>query len=221
MADTPSFNRRDLRSPDAFFEAAGRLNRYLGQNRRPVIVAALTAAVLLVGGLATMGYVSASKARDAAAFERARSALETESFAAARIGLDNLAKDGGGIYGDLGAFYAAGLALSEGRLEEAVSAYEAFEARAPTEYLRQAAITSRGHALEQADRAHEALAAYGRAGDIDGPFRRPALLAKARLAESLAEADMATEALERLLELYPGGPDSSALSARLSALSGG
>ena len=45
MADTPSFNRKDLRSPDAFFEAAGRLNRYLGQNRRPVIVAALTAAV--------------------------------------------------------------------------------------------------------------------------------------------------------------------------------
>ena len=219
MPDTPSFSRKDLKAPDAFFEGMGRLNRYVAENRRTVLFGALGVLVLLLGGFGSASYMSTAKVRDAAAFERARTSLEAESFAAARTGLDALANRGGGIYRELAGFYSADLALRQGRFDEAAQAYEAFEARTATDYLRQAAINSRAHALERAERLAEALQAYDQAADIDGPYRLAALRSKARLAELSGQNEQARAALERLLELYPGASDTESLAGRLSELS--
>lgn len=219
MPDTPSFSRKDLKAPDAFFEGAGRLNRYVAKNRGRIVFGALGVIALLVAGFGSASYISAAKARDAAAFERARASLEAESFAAARTGLDALANGGSGVYRELAGFYSADLALRQGRLEEAVQAYEAFETHAPTDYLRQAAINSRAHALERAERVGEALQAYGQAADIDGPYRQAALRSQARLAELSGQKEQARAALERLLELYPGSSDTESLAGRLAELS--
>ncbi len=218
MADTSSFSRKDLKTPDAFFETAGRAQRYVAEHRRTVMGAGAVVVVLLVGGLGSTSYISATKGRDAAAFERARISLDDESFAAARTGLDNLAKSGRGIYGELAGFYAASLALDEDRFDEAAEAYERVAERANTDYLRQAAVNSRGYALEQAGRAGEALAVYREAAAIEGPYRHAALRSQARLAEAQGDAPAARAALERLIELYPGAPDTEALSARLATL---
>ncbi len=219
MAEKEKFDRKDLKEPDQFFETVGKVNRYLEENKSQAALIAgglLAVFLLLVGGRA---YIHNARENAAAAFARALNNLEFNSEAAAKAGFDGLTgASNSGPYGELARLYKADLAARDGDYETATAEYEAFLESADTDYLRQAALMGEAYALEMSGAASKALDNYAKAGDIDGPFTKHALLARLRVADNTADKAAAADAIERLLEKNFSGLNAEELSQRLEEL---
>jgi len=210
---------QDLKEPDTFFETVTEARDYFEENRTKVLAiggAVLAVAVLLI---AARGYYSATRNAAATDFASAVANLEFDSPTAAEGSLDSLAaRSNTGPYGSLGSLYKANLSAESGRYEEAIVQYERFLGSAPTDYLKQVALMGKGFALERAGRAPDAAGAYEQAAALDGPYTKPALSDRARLAEKAGDKAKAIETLKKLLELEGSGAGSSAVEQRLQAL---
>lgn len=209
----------DLKEPDPFFETITQARDYFDENRTQVLAiggAVLAAAVLLIG---VTGYYRSTRDAAATDFARAVANLEFDSPTAAEGSLDSLAaRSNTGPYGTLGSLYKANLAAEAGRYEEALVSYDRFLDSAPTPYLKQVALMGKGYALERTGKDADAAAAYEQAAALEGPYAKPALSDRARLAEKAGDKAKAVETLKKLLELEGSGPGSSAIEQRLQAL---
>jgi TolA-binding protein len=74
------------------------------------------------------------------------------------------------------------------------------------DYLRQLALLKLGEAEEHASGASEALKHYSQAAELPGPYASEALLAKARLLESIGKKAEATETYRSFATRYPQSP---------------
>jgi|GEM_PF-1456307 len=225
MATREKLTRRELeqelKTPDPFFEAIADAREYLEENRNQVLAvggAVLAAAVLIFGAA---GYYSATRNAAATDFANAVANLEFDSPTAAESSLSSLtARSNTGAYGALGALYKANLAAESERYDEAVAGYDGYLASASTPYLKQVALMGKGYALERAGKEPDAAVAYDAAAAIEGPYTKPALSDRARLAEKAGDKPKAVETLRKLLELEGSGAGSAAIEQRLQALQG-
>lgn len=218
MADQAGFSRRALRAPDQFFTTAGKLNRYIRENRRNALIAGLVVVAIAIAGFALNAYGERRSDHAAALFARAVDALANQSTAAAGTAFGNLVKDGHGIYGQLGNLFSADLAVQEGDHEQASQAYQRFTERATSGYLRQIGLMGMAHVSELSGDPTAAGQAYARAAQLDGPYRGQALRGLLRTAEATEDTQSTRRALESLLELYPASPEANDLSRRLGLL---
>jgi len=217
MASKVDFDRKDLKSPDAFFESVGWANRYVQNNRNTVIAATLTVIAIFVAGIVIHRWRE-SRAEDAAAtFLRGADALDANNISSARAALDNVAATSGGIYGQLAKLYEADIALREQRWDDAVKGYDEIAGNGETSYIRQIAQLGKGHALEGKGDATAAVSAYAAASDLDGPFKERALRDRLRTARAANNAAEVSASIKQILELYPDAPDADQLSAEIGA----
>src|SRR5262245_48368446 len=101
MASKVDFDRKDLKSPDAFFESVGWANRYFQSNRTAVIAGAAALIAIFIGGLSIQRWRHGRAEEAAATFLRGADALDANNISSARAALDNVAATSGGIYGQL------------------------------------------------------------------------------------------------------------------------
>ncbi|MFQ5477262.1 MAG: tetratricopeptide repeat protein [Candidatus Binatia bacterium] len=219
MAAEAGFTRKDLKTPDAFFETVGKVNRYVTDNRRSVLT--VTAAVVLVFGAGA--FFSArhtrSEQRAAAAFNRALDAISADSYATAETVLAKLATDSARPYGSLARLYKAGLAQDRGDYATARREYAAFAVAAQTPYLRQIALVGEAFAAEMLSDYEAARSSFEAASHIAAPYREQALRGMLRVADKSGDVEAALEAVNGLLEHFPGASDAGRLAARQQALS--
>jgi len=98
-------------------------------------------------------------------------------------------------------------------------AYQVFlDAGAPTDYLRQLALTRLGQAYEKGGKPAEAQAAFAAAADLVGPFGDEALLGEARVAEEAADSAKARALYEQFLEKYATSDRRALVMSHLIAL---
>jgi len=212
------FDRKDLKTPDAFFENVGRASRYVQENRRLVIGAAVAILTVIVAGIATHEYVERSADTAAATFIRGADALDQNNVASAKAALDNLTGRSG-IYGELGRLYEADLAAREQKWDDALPKYEEVSRGGSTAYIRQIALIGKGFVLENTAKLAEAADAYAAAGDLDGPYREQALRDQIRAARAAGKEDLAKAAISKILDLYPEAADADELSEQLASAS--
>ena len=93
MATKVDFDRKDLKTPDAFFENVGRANQYLQQNRQRVIAISVAAIALFVAVGSWHRYSESQADETAAAFLRATDALDMNSLTTAKAALENVADE--------------------------------------------------------------------------------------------------------------------------------
>jgi len=215
MASKVDFDRKDLKSPDAFFESVGWANRYFQSNRATVIAGVAVLVALFIGGLSISRWRE-SRAEDAAAtFLRGADALDADNISSARAALDNVAATSGGIYGQLANLYEADIALREQRWDDALKGYDQIARDGSTPYIRQIALLGKGHALDGKGDAATALTAYSAASELDGPFKENALRDRLRAARAATNTAEVTATIKKILEAYPETQDADQLAAEL------
>ena len=218
MAADSSFNRKDLKAPDKFFTAFGKALEYVQNNHTRVAAVVGGVALVFVAGAGFSSWRTSLEESDAAAFVRATDAIRSESFTTAAIVLDQLTDEGNRPYGELASLYAARLAYNEDRFEQAAAHYASFASAARTPYLRQIALVGQAAAAEAAGDNTQADKALEMASRIDAPYREPALRARLRVADAGEDSSLALEAIESLLEHFPGLSDAAELSRRQQSL---
>jgi hypothetical protein len=214
MSSKVDFDRKDLKTPDAFFENVGRANRYVQENRRLFIGGLAAVIAVFVTGVALHSYSEHSADEAAATFIRGADALDDNNTASAKAALENLSKRSG-IYGELGRLYEADLAAREQRWDDALPKYEEVSRNGSSPYIRQIALIGQGFVLENTSKLAQAADAYAAAGNLTGPYREQALRDQMRAARAAGNDDVAKAAINKILELYPETPDADQLSAQL------
>lgn len=211
--------QQELKQPDPFFEAIGEAREYYQKNRTQVVAVGAGAVLTLFTVIGGSSWYVTQGTRAATDFSLAVSNLEFDSPSAAEAALRSLeSRTNAGPYQALADLYSGDIAAEAGRLDEAVTEYDAFLASAPTDYLRQIGLMGKAAALEKNGKAAEAAASLDLAAAIDGPYRSAALSDRARLAEEAGDKEVAASNLKKLLELEGSGASAASIERRLQAL---
>jgi predicted negative regulator of RcsB-dependent stress response len=220
VARTQKIRRKDLRQPDEFITLSRRVAAYAEENRTTVL---LVVGAIVTVLLAVVAYGAARASREAGAaraYGQAHVLLADHKYAEAATAFQQVAESyGSTTYGRLAQLQQANALLLGDRPAEAAQAYQAFlDAGAPTDYLRQLALTRLGQAQEKNGKPAEAQAAFAVASDLGGPFGDEALLGQAGLAEQAADSTRARALYEQFLEKYPTSNLRAIVTSRLVAL---
>ena len=164
MTDT-RIDRKDLKTPDAFFQGVGTANRFYQEHRTAVILGSIAVIAVFVGTVSWRSSRTAAAESAAAAFLRATDAVEESSPASARSALENVAKSGEQPYGALAGLYLAELDLKGGDALAAADSYGRATKELDRDYLRQAAMVSQAFSLEKAGKNADAATAYATAAN--------------------------------------------------------
>ncbi len=219
MAKRVQLRPKDLKEPDPFLETVDRVVQYVRANRTRVTVAASGILVLFLATVGWTSYRDRRIDRAAATLARATEAIDTGAYEAARTGLSSVIAEGVEPFAAIARLYLAGIAEQQGSYEEAIQTYDAAGRSDVPEYLRQAALLGKAAVLERTKRPLEAAKAYRAAARLEGPHTEQALRGQLRTAQAAEQTELAREALERLLDKFPGAADADELSARLEELS--
>jgi predicted negative regulator of RcsB-dependent stress response len=219
MSET-HIDRKELKSPDAFFLGVGSVNRFLQENRAVAIGGVLAVVLLFGGAVAWRAQGRRSAENAAAAFLRATDAVEESSFESARSALGAVAAENREPYGSLASLYLAELDLKAGNADAAAAAYGVAAKELNRDYLKQAALVGRAFALETAGKPADAAKAYAEASSVASTYKESALRAQLRTAKSAGDSGLVKAALKGLVEGYPEGADADALSSELASLGG-
>jgi hypothetical protein len=214
------FDRKDLKTPDAFFETLGSANRYLQSHRSRVIAVATILVAVFVAAISLYRWMQHRADETAAAFLRATDALDLDSLSTARTALENMSASAGGVYGELAKLYEADIAVREKRWDDALPRYDEVSRKGDTAYIRQIALLGKAHVLENKGDTAAAAAAYAEAAETDGPFHEQALRDQLRAAKAAGKNDVAAAAINAILDKYPDTPDADDLASELPALGG-
>ena len=212
---------KDLKQPDEFVTATGRVVQWAQDNRSTV----QGIAGLFVLGLLTIVLGSLwSNSRNARANQEFYSAIElygAEQWAEAYEGFDALADSLGGTdYGRLATLYAGRSALKIGRFPEAIEQLEAYLDTDPPAGLEQLARLDLGRAQGENGDAAAANATLREALDQNGPARPEVLIELARVEAAAGRSDEAIALYTRYLEDEPDGPAVDLARSRIRALGG-
>lgn len=213
--------QKELRQPDEFVTATGKVVEWARENPDTVTYGAVGAVVLL---LAIIGFSWWSNSRDANAGRQFYSAIElyqAEQWSEAYDGFAKLAGDlGGTAYGNLAKVYAGRAALKLDKPAEAIPFYRDFLADAPDVALEQLARLNLARGLEATGDAHGARSELDRALELAGPARPEVVLELAGLEESAGNRERALELYGRYLTDEPQGAGKELARNRILALGG-
>jgi predicted negative regulator of RcsB-dependent stress response len=212
---------KDLKQPDEFVTATGRVVQWGQENRSTV--QGLVGLFLLVLLAIVLGSLW-SNSRNGRANQEFYSAIElygAEQWAEAYEGFDALAESLGGTdYGRLAALYAGRSALKIGQPSEATRHLEAYLGTNPPAGLAQLARLDLGRAQASSGDAATASETLREALEQTGPARPEILIELARVEASAGRGDEAIALYTRYLEDEPDGPAVDLARSRIRALGG-
>jgi len=211
-------DRKDLKTPDAFFQGVGTANRFYHEHRAPMIVGTIAVVAIFLGIVSWRSSRNAAADNAAAAFLRATDAVEESSPESARSALTTVAQSGQHPYDALTGLYLAELDLGAGSAEAAADAYGRAAKSLDRDYLRQAALVGQAYALESAGKSADAATAYATAANAATTYKEQALRGQLRAARAANDIGLAKTALQALVDGFPQSPDVDALSAELAQL---
>lgn len=211
-------DRKDLKTPDAFFQGVGTANRFYHEHRVPMVVGTIAIVACFLGIVSWRSSRNAAAESAAAAFLRATDAVEESSPESARSALQTVAESGMKPYGTLTGLYLAELDLKGGNADAAAEAYGRAAKDLDRDYLRQAAMVSQAFAMESAGKNADAATAYATAANAATTYKEQALRGQLRTAKAANDTGLAKAALAALVEGFPQSPDADRLSAELASL---
>jgi len=217
MTDT-RIDRKDLKTPDAFFQGVGTANRFYREHRTSMILGSIAIVAVFLGGVSWRSSRTAAANAAAAAFLRATDAVEESSPESARSALENVANSGEKPYRALSGLYLAELDLKGGDALAAAETYGRATHELDRDYLRQAAMVGQAFSLEQAGKSADAATAYATAANAATTYKEQALRGQLRTAKAANDTGLAKAALRALVDGFPQSPDADALSAELAEL---
>lgn len=212
--------RKELKTPDAFFQGVGEANRFYHRHRVPLVAGAVAVVVVFLGIVNWRSSRTEAEDNAAAAFLRATDAVEESSPESARSALTTVAESREKPYGALTGLYLAELDLRSGNAEAAADEYDRTAKRLDRDYLRQAAMVGRAFALETAGKNADAATAYATAANAASTYKEEALRGQLRAARAANDAGLTKAALKALVEGYPQSADIDTLSAEFDKLGG-
>jgi predicted negative regulator of RcsB-dependent stress response len=212
-------DRKDLKTPDAFFQGVGTANRFYHEHRTPLIIGVVAIVAIFVGIVTLRSRQNTAADNAAAAFLRATDAMEESSPASARSALETVAQSGATPYGALSGLYLAELDLKSGSADTAAATYGQAAKEVGRDYLRQAAMVGQAFALESAGKNADAATAYATAANAASTYKEQALRGQLRTARAANDTGLAKAALQGLIDGFPGSPDIDSLSTELEQLS--
>lgn len=211
-------DRKELKTPDAFFQGVGTANRFLQDNRAAVIASAVGVLVLFFGAVGYRAHRENVAQNAAAAFLRATDALEESSPESARSALNNVAGTAVAPYAAISSLYLAELELRTGDPETAAAAYANAAKELRPEYLKQAALVGQGFSLERAGKPADAAAVYAGAAAAGDTFKEIALRGQLRAAEAAGDEGLVKSAANAILEAFPESGDADDLAAKIASI---
>lgn len=217
MTDT-RIDRKDLKTPDAFFQGVGSANRFYRDHRTTVILTSIAVVAIFLGAVSWRSSRTTAADAAAAAFLRATDAVEESSPESARSALENVAKSNEKPYRALSGLYLAELDLEGGDALAAADAYGRATRELDRDYLRQAAMVGQAFSLEQAGKNADAATAYATAANAATTYREHALRGQLRTAKAANDTGLVKAAIKALVDGFPQSPDADALSAELAEL---
>lgn len=211
-------DRKELKTPDAFFQGVGSANRFYHEHRVPMIAGVVAVVAIFLGIVSWRSSRAAAADGAAAAFLRATDAVEESSPESARSALKTVAESGERPYGALTGLYLAELDLRGGSADAAADEYGRTAKQVDRDYLRQAAMVGQAFALETAGKNADAATAYATAANAATTYKEQALRGQLRTAKAASDTGLTKAALKALVDGFPQSPDIDALSAELSRL---
>jgi len=211
-------DRKDLKTPDAFFQGVGTANRFYHEHRTPMVVGTIAIVAIFLAAVSWRSSRNAAAESAASAFLRATDAVEESSPESARSALKTVAESGQSPYGALTGLYLAELDLKSGSAEAAAETYGRAAKELDRDYLRQAAMVGQAFALETAGKDADAATAYATAANAATTYKEQALRGQLRTAKAANDTGLAKAALKALVDGFPQSPDIDALSTELTQL---
>jgi len=211
-------DRKDLKTPDAFFQGVGTANRFYHEHRVPIIVGTVAVVAIFLGLVTLRSRQNAAADNAAAAFLRATDAMEESSPESARSALETVARSGEKPYDALTGLYLAELDLKSGSADTAAVAYGQTAKEVSRDYLRQAAMVGQAFALESAGKNADAATAYATAANAASTYKEQALRGQLRTARAANDTGLTKSALRALVDEFPQSPDIDTLSSELTQL---
>ena len=197
-ADRVRVRRKDLRRPDEFATLTGQAGAWAREHRQTLLIGgAALFGLLIAAGLFARYRVTQNEAA-AREFRQAHETFEAGELPEAATAFALVAEEyPRSPFGRLARLYQGHALARQNEGTTAAEAYEAYLGRDPEPaYLRQEALAGLGHAHEASGDLPQALAAYRRASELDGPYRTETLLGAARLEEAQGDR-AAAEAIYR------------------------
>jgi len=220
VAEPHRLRRKDLKRPDEFVTISTRVLAWAGSHRRLAIGSGAAVVVLVVAITAALG-LRGARDRDANAdLARAWARYHESNGSGAASQLAEVGRRWSGAGAGTAAKVLA--AAAELRADNAESALVQIqdvlaEPTLPT-FLRQESLVAYGFALEKKGQRDEAIAKYGEAAAIDGPYTATAILAEARVRSAAGQKDQARSLYERLQKDFPEVADREQIAAKLATL---
>jgi hypothetical protein len=211
-------DRKDLKTPDAFFQGVGSANRFYHEHRKTMFAGAVTIVAIFLGIVTLRARQNTAADNAAAAFLRATDAMEESSPASARSALETVVAIGNSPYDALAGLYLAELDLKSGSSETAAETYGRTSKEVSRDYLRQAAMVGQAFALESAGKQADAATVYATAANAASTYKEQALRGQLRTARAASDTGLVKAALKALVDGFPQSPDIDALSAELDQL---
>ena len=221
--------RKDLKAPDEFIHATGRLLSFAGQHLRTItlILGAIIASIIVVWGLSA--YFRGSEREAFASLWRIEAQLRqaTEASAVPATVVEHLQQIahqfGAGEARAYAWLYLGHVHYRQGDYNAAASAYAQAVAQAqPGNLLWTLASLGTAYAMEARGEFNLAQEAYQRVIDANPMgFLMEAYLGKARAAEQVHDTDTALAAYAAVIEQFPSGAEALGLADKVEALKAG
>jgi predicted negative regulator of RcsB-dependent stress response len=207
--------RKDLRQPDQFITATGKLLDLVSRHRTAVWVT--LAAILAVGvsGAGWSVYRNRQERRAAHEYTLALKAYQSGKLQDALIAFEKVATYGSTEYGRYALLYQANAHLGLKEYEKAVPLLERFAAQEKKDvFLQQLSLMSLANAQESSGHPREAATSYSQAYGIDGYMKEEALLGKGRVEMLAGDYKSALATYQEFLKSFPNSQRSGEAKLR-------
>jgi len=213
--------QKELRRPDEFVTATGKVVDWAKENQQTVTYAGIGFALMLVAISVVSWWISSQNAKANQQFYSAVELYKAEQWAEAFEGFEGLADGLGGTdYGHLANLYAGRAALQMDKPGEAIAFYRQYLDGSTTVTLEQLARLNLGRALAKTGDAAGAREELERALGLPGPAKPEVTLELAGVEEASGRTDRALELYGSYLEDNPQGPAKAFARTRILALGG-
>lgn len=214
-------SQKDLKQPDEFVTATGRVVEWARENQETVKYGAVGLVALLVAIVAVSWWVSSRNANANHQFYVATELYKAEQWQEAYDGFAKLSDDLGGTdYGHLAALYAGRAAMKLGQPANAIDFYRAYLKGSTTPSIEQLARLNLGRALQATGDTSGAKSELENAQSLAGPAKPEVTLELASVEEASGASERAIELYSNYLEDSPRGPGKDLARSRILALGG-
>lgn len=214
-------SQKDLKQPDEFVSATGRIVEWGRENPDTVKYVAIGLVALLVVISAVSWWFQSRNASANRQFYAASELYKAKQWSEAYNGFVELSENLGATdYGHLATLYAARAAMQLDKPDDAIKYYGQYLGGPTTTALEQLARLNLGRALAQTGKDADAKGEFEKALALDGPAKPEVTLELAQVEESSGAKDRALELYGTYLEDNPRGPAKDLARLRILALGG-